>query len=306
MVIAVDNGNKSTKTKHCAFVSGLTASTTKPGFGQDILYHNSKYYTLASKRKGYLRNKTVDEDTFILTLFAIGKELIAEGIRPSKQTTVPISLCVGLPPAHYGSMYKAFQGYFSNRGPIEFNLDGNEYRIRIDEVCVYVQALGALMTVFSQVRNSDCVIIDIGGFTADILPVHGGKPSVAECDSMEMGVSKLYSDIIRKVNSEYDLLLTEDKIDAVISSKQSDLPSNVKALIRDQAETYVNSIISALRERDIDLRTTKAVFCGGGSVLLESYLRSNPRVGSNAIVISDIAANAKGYEILYKMAHPAT
>lgn len=306
MLIAVDNGNKTTKSKHSAFISGVMESSTKPGLGSDILYYKNKYYVLAAKRKAYLRNKTTDEDTFILTLFAIAKELEACGVRAGKQTTVPVELCVGLPPAHYGTMYKAFEQYFANRGPIEFALDGKEYRILINQVCVYVQALGAYMTVFSKVRDSDCVVVDIGGFTCDLLPCKNGKPAVAECDSLEIGVSKLYGNIVKKVNSEFDLLLDEDKIDAVLQNKQSELPYNVKQLIRQQAENFVDNLVSALRERDIDLRTTKAVFCGGGSVLLEEYLRSNPRVGTSAIVITDISANAKGYEILYKMAHPAT
>lgn len=306
MIVAVDNGNKQTKTAHSTFVSGLSVSTTKPGFGQDILYYNNNYYMLSAKRKGYKRDKTVDDDTFVLTLFGIGKELVANGVRASTQTTVPITLLVGLPPAHYGAQYKRFQNYFLNRGAIEFTLNGEAFRIRIDECYVFVQGFAAMISVYGQVKNtSDAVVLDMGGFTLDYLPVYSGRPDVSACDSLEMGVIRMYNSIIKRASSEWDMLLTEAQIDAVLKHQQSDLPGDIKTLIRNQAEAYVDQIVSQLREREIDLRTMRPVFVGGGAMLLEEVIRGNARIGKNAIVVDDLAANVRGYEILYRQMHPA-
>ena len=124
MVVSIDNGNKQTKTgRGAVFTSGLSVSTTMPGFGSDILHWKDKYYMLSSKRGAYLRNKTTNEDCFVLTLYGIAKDLIASGVRSGTGQTVPITLLVGLPPAHYGAQFKSFRSYFLNRGPIEFALD---------------------------------------------------------------------------------------------------------------------------------------------------------------------------------------
>lgn len=145
MVVSIDNGNKQTKTgRGAVFTSGLSVSTTMPGFGSDILHWKDKYYMLSSKRGAYLRNKTTNDDCFVLTLYGIAKDLIASGVRSGTGQTIPITLLVGLPPAHYGAQYKSFRSYFLNRGPIEFALDGQEFRIRIDDCKVYVQGFGAL------------------------------------------------------------------------------------------------------------------------------------------------------------------
>ena len=307
MVVAIDQGNKQYKTAHSVYTSGFTATSTKPGFGSDILKYDGQYYMLSQTRRGYQRNKTLSEDCFILTLFGIAKELVANGVRPGMQTTIPITLLVGLPPAHYGSQFRAFRNYFLNRGTVTLELDGQEYKIRIDDCECYVQGFAAMLTVFQQVKNlNKAIICDCGGFTLDYLPVTKGRPDVASCDSLEMGVIKMYNRIIQRCNGEYDILIDEEQIDAVLKDQQSDLSGGMKKLIKSEAEGYIDSIVSALRERAIDLRSVRPIFVGGGAMLLKPYILNNSRIGSAAIVVDDIGANAKGYEILYRQCHQST
>ena len=75
MLIAIDHGNKNIKTAHHVFTSGLTESDTRPPFGDSVLQVGGKYYMLSEQRIPYLRDKTVDDRFFILTLFAIALEL---------------------------------------------------------------------------------------------------------------------------------------------------------------------------------------------------------------------------------------
>lgn len=52
----------------------------------------------------------------------------------------------------------------------------------------------------------------------------------------------------------------------------------------------------------IDLRVGRTIFIGGGSILLRKYIEASPKVHS-PIVIEDIAANEKGYDLLYRAEH---
>ena len=77
MLIAIDHGNKLVKTVNCPpFTSGLVESEVQP-FGSDVLKYQGKYYQLSDQRIPYRRDKTEDERFFILTLFAIAKEIEA-------------------------------------------------------------------------------------------------------------------------------------------------------------------------------------------------------------------------------------
>ena len=61
-------------------------------------------------------------------------------------------------------------------------------------------------------------------------------------------------------------------------------------------------LFGKLRERLIDLRVGKTIFIGGGSILLRKYIESSNKI-SACIIIEDIAANEKGYDLLYRADH---
>ena len=77
MLVAVDHGNKQMKTRNLVFTSGLTESDNPPPFGDSILEYKGKYYTTSEQRIPYLRDKTVDNRFYILTLYAIACEIEA-------------------------------------------------------------------------------------------------------------------------------------------------------------------------------------------------------------------------------------
>lgn len=117
MIISVDHGNKSIKTPNALFTSGLIVSEGLQGFKTDYICWNNKYYTLTEQRIAYLRDKTEDERFYVLTLFAIAKELERRKV-PETLNPIDITLLVGLPPAHYEQLHSRFEQYFLRRREI--------------------------------------------------------------------------------------------------------------------------------------------------------------------------------------------
>ncbi len=297
MLIAIDHGNKNMKTVHHVFTSGLAESDSRPPFGENILQFNGKYYVLSEQRIPYLRDKTVDDRFFILTLFAIALELETAGISPAGDV-VDIQLAVGLPPLHFGSQYKRFEEYFKNHDIVDFRFRDKSYSIWIDKVCCYPQAYAAAIA-YQQVREQKKVmVLDLGGFTLDFLRLRSGRPDFVLCDSMECGVITLYNDIIRKINSEWDLLLEETDIDAVLQGENTACPEQVTRAIHEMAQAFIDGLAGKLRERMIDLRIGPNAFVGGGAQLLRRYIEASDKVG-DSVFITDLAANVRGYTLLY-------
>lgn len=126
MLIAIDHGNYAIKTPNHSFVSGLSEHTVKPPMADEILEYDGRYWTTSGKRLSYMRDKTQDERYFILTLFAIAKELEDTGrYSPVEQ----IQLAVGLPPEHYGVLKDKFARYFKRDGIIKFVYKDKPYSI---------------------------------------------------------------------------------------------------------------------------------------------------------------------------------
>ena len=97
MLIAVDHGNKQIKLPNGrVFTSGIRESDVRPPFGEDILKYKGKYYTVSDKRIPFMRDKSVDDRFYVLTLFAIGFHVEDAGRYESGM--IPIHLLVGLPP----------------------------------------------------------------------------------------------------------------------------------------------------------------------------------------------------------------
>ena len=204
MIISVDHGNKSIKTPNALFTSGLISSEGLQGFKTDYICWNGRYYTLTEQRISYLRDKTEDERFYVLTLFAIAKELerrkAAETLDP-----IDITLLIGLPPAHYEQLHSRFEQYFlRRREAIDFEYNGKYYSIRISKVLSYPQAFAAAVTQYSTLKTySVAYIIDIGGFTIDVLKLRNGRPDLAVVESFEKGVITLYNSITSKCNALY-------------------------------------------------------------------------------------------------------
>lgn len=303
MIISIDHGNKQIKTLNRTFTSGLYKSDSRPAFGEDVLYYNSKYYALSEERIPYMRDKTKDNRFFILTLFAVAYEIEAAG-KYTDKGTIEIKLNVGLPPSHYSGLYERYEEYFmGERRPICFTFHDKPYSIYISEVNSYPQAYAAAMTVYGMIRDLPrAFVVDIGGFTADYLLLKNGNADLSMCDSLEHGVILLYNAVKSKVNADFDLLIDESDIDSILKGERHGFPKEVAVLTEKMALSFVDQLFGKLRERMIDLRVGRTVFIGGGSILLRKYIEASEKV-SGCIIIDDIAANEKGYDLLYRAEH---
>jgi len=303
MIISIDHGNKQIKTLNRTFTSGLYESDSRPAFGEDVLCYNGKYYALSEERIPYMRDKTKDHRFFILTLFAIAYEIEAAG-KYTNNGTLDIKLNVGLPPSHYSGLYEKYESYFMGpHKPLSFTFRDKPYSIYISEVSSYPQAYAAAMTVYGMIRDLPrAFVVDIGGFTADYLLLKKGNADLSVCDSLEHGVILLYNAIKSKVSADFDLLIDESDIDSIIKGEKHSFPNEIVHLVDRMASSFVDQLFGKLRERLIDLRVGKTIFIGGGSILLRKYIESSGKV-SGCIIIDDIAANEKGYDLLYRADH---
>lgn len=291
--IGVDHGNRQIKTKNCTFVSGLTESDVMPPATNDVLQYNNKFYTLSHRRIPYARDKTKNQDFFVLTLFAVAEELIA---RKYPDGAYDICLGVGLPLAHFSMLKEGFQKYFLNRGRLNIKYKNRSFYICIQQAMVLPQGYAAMIHQFDKAASvSKLYIVDIGGYTTDVLLLRNGSPDVQTCTSLEMGVIKYYSYVIQKVYSQFDMALDEDHINEMLSSDSTDYPPEIVAIVYDEARKYAENIVNQLRELGYDLRVDKSYFTGGGSLLFKRFIADTGKV-TKASFAQNISDNALGYE----------
>ena len=75
VIIAIDNGNGNTKTEHLCFKSGVESYVTEPVVNKDYFKIGDKYYIVGESHMTYQGDKTTSEESRILTIAAIVKEM---------------------------------------------------------------------------------------------------------------------------------------------------------------------------------------------------------------------------------------
>ena len=293
MLFAIDHGNSAIKTPSFVFTSGLTDYPVKPPVETDVLEFGGTFLTLSGERIPYMRDKTKDERFFILSLFAIAKELRQ---REALQPMVEAELAIGLPPEHY-ELRNRFAEYFK-RGTVQFKFNDTAISLMIRQVLVYPQAYAAVVPQAQIIQqNPRTFVVDIGGFTTDVLLLRGVQPDMQFCRSLEMGAIPMANGIIGRVSALHDIKIDDDHIADVIQGRPTILPDDVQETIRATVKSYAAGILDKLRELQVDLRATPAIFTGGGAALFRTFIETSSQV-AKAEFVADPKANAVGFGML--------
>ena len=118
--------------------------------------------------------------------------------------------------------------------------------------------------------------VDIGGFTADYLFIKQGKAQLWTCVSLENGVIVHYNRIRARINADYDMLLEEGDIDAILRGRGScapDIAILVEQETPDMPELHVKP--DAMEQEDMERLVIRILEEMG-------YSKAVPGPGANA------------------------
>jgi len=305
-VISIDHGNRHIKTLNHVFPASFIESGHLPTFGGDALSCDGKEYTLADQRMPQKTDKTKDDSYFILTLFAIGKELVGADTVPDAlpMGCIDVTLLVGLPPIHCKEMGLRFTRYFKERsGFITFKINQHQCTIRIVDVHVFPQAYAAVIASRQGFMDTSVVnLVDVGGYTVDLLQLIGLRPDMSICTSLYAGVNSLFQKINEQVRAKGANNIPDATIESILKNDVNALLNCSQErlnLVRSSAEQFVKELLLNISQTGLDLVENRTVFVGGGSILLKEYIEKTGAV-AKPFFVDDIRANAKGYQLLYE------
>ena len=144
IIIGIDHGYYAIKTAHCSFPAGLTSyGEHEPYTRQGLLEFGGCFFVCGSGRQPIQRDKTVNDNYYLLTLAAIAKEIQQRGLPPE----CSVRIAAGLPLTSFGRDKPKFRDYLlRSKQPVNYKFEGVEYSITIEEVAIFPQGYAALMT----------------------------------------------------------------------------------------------------------------------------------------------------------------
>ena len=292
-IIAIDHGWSHIKTRSTVFVSGVEENVS-PTFFENVLEYKGKYYNIGGKRIEVKDTKVENNDFYLLTLAAIAKELSNRNL-----TEANVYLAVGLPLTRFGEEKQAFIDYLKKDKEVTFKYAEKEYHITIEKVSVFPQCYAAVADMIPTFARK-AVVIDIGSWTVDIMPVVNKQPDDQRCSSLPKGIITCMREMNRACVRRFNYELDESDIEHYIRYHQIDgIPKDVVALMDNFLAKYAEMIVRSLKEMEINIQTTPIYFVGGGAVVMKNYGGLNLQ---NVYYKQDVKSNAKGFEILAKAA----
>ena len=129
IIIGIDHGYYAIKTAHCSFPAGLTSyGEHEPYTRQGLLEFGGCFFVCGSGRQPIQRDKTVNDNYYLLTLAAIAKEILQRGLPPE----CSVRIAAGLPLTSFGRDKPKFKDYLlRSKQPVNFRFEGVEYSITI-------------------------------------------------------------------------------------------------------------------------------------------------------------------------------
>ena len=293
LIIGVDVGFGNTKTTHTVFSSGVVKHSTKPPITNMVVETNSGFYTVGNPKITIQESKLTNEDMLILTEAAIAEELKLQGI-----TSADIHLGVGVPLTRMGVEKAPMIDYYTRNRKLVFKYEDVTYSVNLLSVNVFPQGYAGVVNYISKFSRL-AVVIDIGSWTIDIMPIRERKPDSANCKSLSLGtitcMHKINEHLREQFNGEADEILIKD---VMITGSSVDLPPKYLTVIQNDLRTYVEEIMGQLRALQFNLDTTQLVFIGGGASIIKHFLDAQKY--PKATIIEDVFINAKGYEDLIR------
>lgn len=293
MNIGIDHGYYAIKTRHFSFLAGIAVYSHEPYTLQNTLEYGGKFYVCGTGRQPILRNKTENDNYYLLTLAAIAREIKQRG----ENTECSVTLAAGLPLAGFGREKKFFREYLLRSSqPVCFKFEGAPYKITIEDVKLFPQGYSAIAIHPELIQNEPSVLLmDIGGWTVDLMRLDNGVPNASTCRSLELGMIRCIDETKEQVRRDVGLSVTDAQVERVLAGKPCSMDEKARSIIRRQGRLYTERLLSAVMESGFDLKAIPVVMLGGGASVVKGNV--SPQDGlCRVFALTDDRVNAEGFE----------
>lgn len=316
IILGIDLGNFNMKTASQCFPSTYVELTGNGNSYAHTLQYEGRSYALGGKRVPQ-RDDKAHEDFLILLMFAIGRELEANGLNSGGYD---LYLSTGLPPAYLNNreMRGSLKQFF--RRQLAFQYNGRRYKINIVKVYVCPQAIAAMyanvmtdrMTPLAEsgilgpqtacpldllINEPIGILVDIGGGTVDPVIMKYGVPEPFEDENPARGVIWTYNRIRGDVKAKSGNDLTEDAVNRFLIGEPVRLGAQDAEMIQEHMRRYAAQLLMELREKRLPFSTAYTIVQGG---VAEMVREEWCKLSSFAMLdfLPEIKATAMGCEVM--------
>ena len=289
IIVGVDHGYGNMKTAHRVFRTGVECMEEEPIVSKNFVKYKSKFYVIGESHLVYQGNKTDSEDFYILTLAAFAEELKFRGLHEAN-----VILAVGLPLAWMKSQGADFKRYLMKEQELHFEFRKERYHVHLCGVEIFPQGFAAVVNLGAMLGMN--MLADIGNGTMNVMQIVDNKPLEKSLVTDKFGVGICMKEIQKELSKENGEDIPEMLIEPLLRNGLHGRTDNTAKKVEYIAKRYTENIRKRLTDYGYKEGLVHLYVIGGGGCLLQNYSDLAEKAG--VTFISDICANAKGYETL--------
>lgn len=289
IIIGVDHGYGNMKTAHRVFRTGVECMEEEPIVSKNFVRYKDKFYVIGESHLVYQGNKTDSEDFYILTLAALAEELKFRGLHEAN-----VILAVGLPLAWTKSQGADFKRYLMKEQELHFEFRKERYQVHLCGAEIFPQGFAAVVNLGAMQGIN--MLADIGNGTMNVMQIVDNKPWEKSLVTDKFGVGICMKEIQKELSKENGEDIPEMLIEPLLRNGLQERTDSTAKKVEHIATRYTENIRRRLVDYGYKEGLVHLYVIGGGGCLLRNYSDLAEKAG--VTFITDICANAKGYETL--------
>ena len=289
IIVGVDHGYGNMKTAHRVFRTGVECMEEEPIVSKNFVRYKDKFYVIGETHLVYQGNKTDSEDFYILTLAALAEELKFRGLHEAN-----VILAVGLPLAWMKSQGADFRHYLMKEQELHFEFRKERYYVHLCGVEIFPQGFAAVVNLGAMQGMN--MLADIGNGTMNVMQIVDNKPLEKSLVTEKFGVGICMKEIQKELSKENGEDISEMLIEPLLRNGLQERTDSTAKKVEHIATRYTENIRRRLVDYGYKEGLVHLYVIGGGGCLIRNYSDLAEKTG--VTFITDICANAKGYETL--------
>ena len=237
-----------------------------------------------------------NDNYYLLTLAAIAKEIKQRG----EKAECSVNLAAGLPLAGFGREKKPFREYLLRSSqPVCFKFEGIPYKVTIEDVKLFPQGYSTIAIHPELIQNEPSVLLmDIGGWTVDLMRLDNGVPNASTCRSLELGMIRCIDETKEQIRRDVGLSVTDAQVERVLAGKACSMDEDARSIIQKQGRLYTERLLSAAMESGFDLKAIPVIMLGGGAAVVKGNVSEQDGL-CRVFALIDDRVNAEGFERIF-------
>ena len=289
IIVGVDHGYGNMKTAHRVFRTGVECMEEEPIVSKNFVRYKDKFYVIGESHLVYQGNKTDSEDFYILTLAALAEELKFRGLHETN-----VILAVGLPLAWMKNQGAGFRRYLMKEQELHFEFRKERYHVHLCGVEIFPQGFAAVINLGAMQGMN--MLADIGNGTMNVMQIVDNKPLEKSLVTDKFGVGICMKEIQKELSKENGEDISEMLIEPLLRNGLQERTDSTAKKVEHIATRYTENIRRRLVDYGYKEGLVHLYVIGGGGCLIRNYSDLAEKTG--VTFITDICANAKGYETL--------